>query len=217
MDELIRIGYPVEELIQEDTRWRSSPAKEARHEKKMREHKLNHTKELKRIMASWASSFSTRPEERDFVTLLNLTGESQLETWESQLRASLAPYKLFRYLAEDIAKPDDEDDEALSTWTTDRADIFRLITASSLKNPIIWSRMTRLGWNPEDVDPRETYKKVFDALRLGTAKTTRRTHTHTLARANRFEDGGVPVAGRSTTKPGRFGSSEDTTGCCHGS
>ena len=68
------------------------------HEKKKRKHKLNHTKELKRIVASWASSFSTRPEERDFVTLLNLTGESQLETWESQLRASLAPYKLFRYL-----------------------------------------------------------------------------------------------------------------------
>ncbi|KAK0716620.1 hypothetical protein B0T21DRAFT_273511, partial [Apiosordaria backusii] len=85
-----------------------------------------------------------------------------LEIWDSHLRASLAPYNLFRYIDGDIPKPADNDSAGLNTWNAGRADIFGVIMASLKSN--IWLRMTQIGWKPEVVDPRAAYRKVFNAL-----------------------------------------------------
>ncbi|KAK4154824.1 hypothetical protein C8A00DRAFT_42498 [Chaetomidium leptoderma] len=118
------------------------------------------------------SSGNSYHEKRTFVTLPVLTSEAELENWDSQLRAALAPYELYKYLDTDIPEPDEADKAAHGTWKADRADIYKLITAS-LKKSTIWSRMTRIGWKPEIVDPRAAYRKVFEALQHGTANTTR--------------------------------------------
>ncbi|KAL2185267.1 hypothetical protein L209DRAFT_766053 [Thermothelomyces heterothallicus CBS 203.75] len=106
-----------------------------------------------------------------FVALPTLTSEEDLEVWDTQLRSSLAPYELLRYLDSDVPEPDKDDIVAHAIWEADRADIYRVIT-TSLKSNIL-SRMTRIGWNPEVVDPRATYKKVFEALLPATVNTTR--------------------------------------------
>ena len=55
-------------------------------EERTRARELAHAKELNRIMvASWSG---TRIEKRTFVPLPQLTSESELESWDSQLRAS---------------------------------------------------------------------------------------------------------------------------------
>jgi hypothetical protein len=109
-------------------------------------------------------------EKRTFVTLPVLKSEEDLEVWDSQLRASVAPYGLFKYLDRYIPEPEDESEH--NAWKADRSDIFKLIVAS-LKISTIRSRMIRNGWKPDDIDPRAAYKKVFEALQHGTVHTTR--------------------------------------------
>ncbi|KAL2166138.1 hypothetical protein VTG60DRAFT_3254 [Thermothelomyces hinnuleus] len=129
-------------------------------------------KQLQALASGNGSGTPLFTEKRTFVALPTLSGEEDLEAWDTQLRSSLAPYKLFRYLDSDVPKPDKDDIVAYGIWEADRVDIYRVIT-TSLKKSNIWSRMTRIGWNPEVVDPRATYKKVFEALQHSTINTTR--------------------------------------------
>jgi hypothetical protein len=144
-------------------------------EERLRRREMEHLAAVQKLLRN---NNTATVEKRVFVTLPVLTNENELENWDSQLRAALAPYGLFKYLEKDIPKPEptgeDDDDfvNELSKWNTDRADIFKLMTAS-LKKGTIWSRMTRIGWKPEHVDPRQTYLKVFEALQHGTVHTTR--------------------------------------------
>lgn len=126
--------------------------------------------DLQKQLREFRSGSYSALEKRTFVTLPVLKSEEDLEVWDSQLRASLAPYSLFKYLDRDVAEP--EEDDKYKTWKADRSDIFKLIVAS-LKNGNIWSRMMRIGWKPDDVDPRAAYTKVFEALQHGTVHTTR--------------------------------------------
>jgi hypothetical protein len=139
------------------------------HERRQREYDLAI---LKLIQDIQKSSTQAATEKRTFVALPHLTSEAELEDWDSQLRSSLAPYRLARYIDEDVPEPADKNSTAWSIWDADRADVYRLITAS-LRRGGVWSRMTRIGWKPEDVDPRATYQKVFEALQHGTVNTTR--------------------------------------------
>lgn len=138
-------------------------------DEKMRQRELAYMTQMQSLLQS---SGNLHHEKRTFVTLPLLTSEAELENWDSQLRAALAPYELYKYLDDDVPEPDEADKDALNTWKADRADIYKLITAS-LKKSTIWSRMTRIGWKPEIVDPRAAYRKVFEALQHGTANTTR--------------------------------------------
>jgi hypothetical protein len=47
-------------------------------------------------------------EKRTFVTLPVFKSEEDLEVWDSQLRAAVAPYGLFKYLDRYIPEPEDE-------------------------------------------------------------------------------------------------------------
>ncbi|KAL2198253.1 hypothetical protein P885DRAFT_76961 [Corynascus similis CBS 632.67] len=141
-------------------------------DRRQRERDIMYMKQLQAVAAGRFNCTSVLTEKRAFVTLPTLKGEADLEVWDSQLRSSLAPYRLSRYLDNDVPEPDEDDITAYITWEADRADIYRVITASLMNSPV-WSRMTRIGWNPEVVDPRATYQKVFEALQPSTANATR--------------------------------------------
>jgi len=113
------------------------------------------------VTSGTSSGAGLLAERRIFVPLPLLNSEKDLEAWDTQLRSSLTPYNLFRYLDSDVPEPDKEDTIAYGAWEADGADIYRVITIS-LKSAV-WSRITRIGWNLEVVDPRATYRKVFEA------------------------------------------------------
>ena len=114
----------------------------------------------------------TTTEKRTRVAIPALSTEKDLELWEAQFRASLAPGNLFQYLESDIPEPEDKTSVEWRQWKTDRQDIFKLLTAS-IKKATVMSRMTRIGWKPDDVDPRKLYLKAFETLQHGTEETAR--------------------------------------------
>jgi hypothetical protein len=116
---------------------------------------------------------TTVTEKRTLSSIPQLTDEKDLEVWDTQVRASLAPDDLFRYLEKDVPEPEDKTTDEWRQWKMDRQDIYKLLTASIRKATII-SRMTRIGWKPDDVDPRKMYMKAFEALQHGTEETARR-------------------------------------------
>lgn len=127
---------------------------------------------IEKLVKKLDDATTTTTEKRTLVAVPALNGEGDLEVWESQIRASLAPDNLFRYLEKDIPEPEDQDSTEWKRWKTDRQDIFKLLTAS-LKKASVMSRMTRIGWKPDDVDPRRLYLKAFEALQHGTEETLR--------------------------------------------
>ncbi|KAK3905749.1 hypothetical protein C8A05DRAFT_12462, partial [Staphylotrichum tortipilum] len=117
-------------------------------------------KRLVSLVKKWNGAAHT--EKRTFKALPLLDLETNFQVWRSRFRATLAPYKLLRYVDDEVPEPQDKKSAEQFNWNTDGRDVFRLLTAS-ITDPV-WSRMVIFGWNPKDGDPHDTYCNVFDAL-----------------------------------------------------
>ncbi|KAK3317629.1 hypothetical protein B0T19DRAFT_469375 [Cercophora scortea] len=118
------------------------------------------------------------------IPLLAGADEASLNEWKSELLSLLKALRLQRYIQQDVPRSRPTTSRACQEWIHQRANV-QLILARSLSLNHISAAMKRIGWTPDEVNPRGTYLKALQVFAEDTPD--RLLEEYTALRPSAFE------------------------------
>ncbi|EGS20397.1 uncharacterized protein CTHT_0022260 [Thermochaetoides thermophila DSM 1495] len=82
--------------------------------------------------------------------------------WEARVRGALQKRGLLEYIDPGVEEPGEKDSREWDVWEFESGEVFEFLE-QSLGNGV-YRRMTGLGWDPMERDPRRCWEMVFKAI-----------------------------------------------------
>mgnify|MGYP006976746860 CR=1 FL=1 len=82
--------------------------------------------------------------------------------WEARVRGALQKRGLLEYIDPGVEEPGEKDSREWDVWEFESGEVFEFLE-QSLGNGV-YRKMTGLGWDPMERDPRRCWEMVFKAI-----------------------------------------------------